>query len=85
MPKPKPFVFNDESVANSYGFIIPTSGISLKRFKQNPIMLDSHWNSTKSVLGKWEDVKVENGQLTGVPVFDSEDEDVTKIQGKRLY
>lgn len=82
MPKPKPFVFNDESVANSYGFIIPTSGISLKRFKQNPIMLDSHWNSTKSVLGKWEDVKVENGQLTGVPVFDSEDEDVTKIQGK---
>ncbi|WP_336069971.1 HK97 family phage prohead protease [Mesoflavibacter sp. CH_XMU1404-2] len=82
MPKPKPFVFNDESVANSYGFIIPTSGISLKRFKQNPIMLDSHWNSTKSVLGKWEDVKVDNGQLTGVPVFDSEDEDVTKIQGK---
>lgn len=82
MPKPKPFVFNDESVANSYGFIIPTSGISLKRFKQNPIMLDSHSNSTKSVLGKWEDVKVENGQLTGVPVFDSEDEDVTKIQGK---
>lgn len=82
MPKPTPFVFNDETIPNSYGFIIPTSGINLKRFKKNPIMLDSHFNSTRSVLGNWEDIKAENGKLTALPVFDSDDEDVTKIQGK---
>jgi len=87
MPNQKPkkqkrFVFNDEKVKNSYGFSIPTNGISLKRFKKNPVMLDSHWNSTHSVLGNWGDVKAEKGLLTGLPVFDSEDEDATYIEGK---
>ena len=81
MPK-KPFVFNDEKIKNSYGFSIPSKGISLKRFKKNPIMLDSHWNSTNSVLGKWENIKLENGILTGEPIFDSDDKDVAKIEGK---
>ncbi len=81
MPK-KPFVFNDEKIKNSYGFIIPTAGISLKRFAKNPMMLDSHYNSTSGVLGKWEDTKKENGLLTGTPVFDSEDEAAAKIEGK---
>lgn len=81
MPK-KPFVFNDEKEENSYGFSIPTKGISLKRFKKNPIMLDSHWNSTRSVLGKWENITVKGGLLLGEPVFDSEDENVTVIEGK---
>lgn len=82
MPRTTSFVFNDETIPNSYGFIIPTSGINLKRFKQNPIMLNSHSNHTSSVLGKWENIKAENGKLTAEPVFDSDDEDVTKIQGK---
>jgi HK97 family phage prohead protease len=78
----KTFVFNDEKEKNSYGFIIPTAGISLKRFAKNPMMLDSHNNSTSGVLGKWEDLKKENGLLTGSPVFDSEDEYAAKIEGK---
>jgi len=78
----KAFVFNDESVKNSYGFIIPTKGISLKRFKKNPIMLDSHYNSTHSVLGKWEEITTNKGLLLGKPVFDSDDENVTRIEGK---
>lgn len=78
----KPFIFNDESVKNSYGFAIPTKGISLKRFKKNPIMLDSHYNSTRSVLGKWENITVKGGLLLGEPLFDSEDESVTSIEGK---
>lgn len=81
MPK-KPFVFNDEKIKNSYGFIIPTGGISLKRFNKNPIMLNSHYNSTDHVLGKWENVVKEKGLLTGMPVFDSEDESVAKLEGK---
>ena len=78
----KTFVFNDETVINSYGFMIPTSGISLSRFKKNPVMLDSHWKSNSSVLGKWENIKKEKGLLSGSPVFDSEDENVTAIEGK---
>lgn len=81
MAKDKRFVFNDGS-KNSYGFIIPTDGISLKRFQANPVMLDSHYNSTHAVLGKWDDVKADKGVLTGIPVFDEDDEAVTKIAGK---
>jgi len=83
MPKKKKtFIFNDEAVINSYGFVIPTSGISLSRFKKNPVMLNSHYASNSNVLGKWENVKKEKGVLTGNPIFDSEDENVTTIEGK---
>lgn len=81
-PKNKTFVFNDEQVKNSYGFIIPTAGISLDRFKKNPVMLDSHWKSNSSVLGKWVNIKREKTLLTGEPLFDSADENVTTIEGK---
>lgn len=82
MSKKKQFVFNDEKVKNSYGFIIPTHGIALERFKKNPIMLDSHHNSTRSVLGKWENLVADKGLLMGEPLFDSEDENVSLIEGK---
>lgn len=79
---PKPFVFNDQNQANSYGFRIQTEGISLKRFSKNPMMLDMHYNSTSSVLGKWENWRVEKDLLLGDPVFDIEDPDVKKVAGK---
>jgi HK97 family phage prohead protease len=79
---PKPFVFNDQNQANSYGFRILTAGISLKRFKNNPMMLDQHYNSTQAVLGKWENVAVDKDLLLGEPVFDIEDKDALKVSGK---
>ena len=79
---PKPFVFNDQNQANSYGFRILTAGISLKRFNKNPIMLNQHWNSTSNVLGKWESLKVEKDLLLGEPVFDVADEEALKVSGK---
>jgi len=79
---PKPFVFNDENQANSYGFRILTAGISLKRFKNNPVMLDQHYNSTSAVLGLWENMTVDKSLLLGEPVFDVEDEAALKISGK---
>ena len=78
----KPFVFNDQNQANSYGFRILTAGISLKRFKKNPMMLNQHWNSTWAVLGKWENLKVEKDLLLGEPVFDVDDEEALKVSGK---
>ncbi|MCK8143201.1 caudovirus prohead protease [Flavobacterium sp. I-SCBP12n] len=79
---PKPFVFNDENQANSYGFRILTAGISLKRFKNNPVMLDQHYNSTSAVLGLWENMTVDKTLLLGEPVFDVEDEAALRISGK---
>lgn len=67
----KKFVFNDESVKNSYGFYIKTSGIDTRRFSQNPICLADHWNWTGSVIGVWEDVQADGSTLSGSPKFDT--------------
>lgn len=84
MPKPviKPFVFNDETVANTYGFFILTAGIDMTRFEKNPVMLSDHWNNNFYVLGKWSEWKKEGAVLTGMPIFDTEDEDAAKVAGK---
>lgn len=76
------FIFNDESVENSYGFSVVTSGIGLTRFKNNPVMLDSHYNSNSSVIGKWENIESSEGLLMGTPVFDTDDEKAKVIAGK---
>lgn len=85
MPKPtpiKPFVFNDETIVNTYGFSILTTGIDLKRFLKNPVMLSDHYNSNWNVIGNWFDVKKDKGLLHGMPDFDTEDQDTALIAGK---
>lgn len=77
-----PFVLNDENKVNSYGFRIRTSGIDLSRFQNNPVMLDDHWESTRYVVGKWNDIKKEGTNLTAIPEFDMEDEDAARLAGK---
>lgn len=82
-PSPlKPFIFNDETVENSYGFSILTEGIDLTRFAKNPVMLSDHFNSNRSVIGKWNNVTKEGAILTGLPEFDTEDPDTAVIAGK---
>ncbi|GAA4156643.1 hypothetical protein GCM10022217_15860 [Chryseobacterium ginsenosidimutans] len=71
MSEKRRFVFNDESVKNSYGFYILTSGIDIRRFSQNPVCLADHWNWTGSVLGIWEDIQAGSGTLSGTPKFDT--------------
>jgi hypothetical protein len=71
MSKKKRFIFNDESVKNSYGFFILTAGIDTRRFLQNPICLADHWNWTGSVLGTWGDIQTADGTLSGSPTFDT--------------
>jgi HK97 family phage prohead protease len=79
---PKPFVFNDETVYNCYGFRILSAGVSMDRFNQNPVMLDHHWNSNSSVLGAWRNIKLEGSTITGEPEFDTEDANAAAIAGK---
>ena len=75
----KRFVLNDDTVKNSYGFRVLTKGIKLDAFLKNPVCLNDHKNDTHHVLGRWEDLKAEGAMLTGLPVFDTQDE-----QGKEV-
>lgn len=83
----KRIVISDESL-NSYGFWVKTDGIQLDAFVKNPVML---WNHNRDYMGtvnaqlpigRWKDLKMENGVLTGEPVFDEADEFAVKIMKK---
>ncbi len=76
------FVLNDESKVNSYGFRVPNSGIDLTRFKSNPVMLDIHNPSSMTVIGRWENIRIEGGLLLADAVFDTADEYSKIIAGK---
>jgi hypothetical protein len=80
----KSFILSDESI-NSYGFRVLTDGISLKQFKKNPVMLFNHrsWGEGYTgPIGKWENIRVEDGKLMADPVFDDKDEFALKIKSK---
>lgn len=80
MGKKSSFILNDESLVNSHGFILLNSGADLERFKTNPVMLHSH--REEQVIGSWDNVRVEGSKLLADPVFDTEDDDAKKVQGK---
>lgn len=84
------FVVSTEQV-NKYGYRVLTSGIDVKEFRKNPIMLYNHHRSrgygdkaSKEVLppGKWENIRKEDGKLIATPVFDENDEFGKKLKGK---
>lgn len=56
------FVLSDET-PDSYGDIVSADGWQLARFRKNPIALFGHDNGFP--IGKWTDVRVENGKLRG--------------------
>ena len=72
-------ILSDESL-NSYGYRVLTSGMDVSRFEKNPVMLymhirDDDWHDIgEKAIGHWEDIKVEDGVLSAVPVFDEVDE-----------
>lgn len=83
----KTFVLSDESI-NSYGFRVITAGVDLTNFQKNPIMLwnhtRDHWDNNKVILpiGKWENIRVEEGSLKADAVFDMEDTFAASISRK---
>lgn len=83
----KRIVISDESL-NSYGFWVVTDGIDLSAFLKNPVMLwnhnrDDHGTVNAQLpIGIWKDLRIENGVLTGEPVFDEKDEFALKIKQK---
>jgi len=73
-------VLCDTNTVNSYGFRTDVEGIDLKRFKKNPVMLYNH--NPLQVIGKWDSIAIENGQLTAEPVFDMDDPFAAEIARK---
>ena len=61
----KTFVLSDETT-NTYKFKVLTSGIDLRKFLKNPILLRNHEGEA---IGFWENIRVEKNQLLAEPVF----------------
>ena len=58
---------SDETL-NCYGTWIRTEGVDLAQYQKNPVMLWMHWRGV--IIGTIKDIRVENGEITGEPVFD---------------
>jgi hypothetical protein len=80
MAMPEFFVLNDETQKNSHGFRLLNAGGDLERFKENPVMLDTH--DMKLVIGKWGDLRIDGTKLIANPIFDTEDKHGKRIAGK---
>jgi len=56
------FILSDETI-DRHGEVVTAAGWDLKLFKKNPIALLNH--SPHSIIGKWENVRVEGKRLLG--------------------
>lgn len=74
------FILCDGSRVNSHGFRTDLAGMDMERFKSNPVML--YFHDTLEVIGRWENLRVEDGKLLADAVFDMEDETGKKVAGK---
>lgn len=82
------FAISTEDI-NEYGFWILTSGVDLKYFLQNPVMLFEHETMDSSAgwkeklpIGKWTDVYAKDGVISGVPEFDQGDSFAMEVKRK---
>lgn len=53
---------------NSYGFRVLTAGVDTTQYQRNPVLLYMHERG--KIIGYMKDLRVENGEITGEPVFD---------------
>lgn len=76
------FVFNDETIVNSYGFRTLNAGINCVRFDGNPVMLNSHVNTTVMTLGNWENRVLKGSKMQGDSNFDLELATAKEVAGQ---
>ena len=85
--KPKTFVLSDDSI-NKSGSRILTVGIDIKEFKKNPVMFYNHHRSSNwdhpnlLPIGRWVNIRKEDGRLLADAEFDMDDEFAAKIARK---
>lgn len=78
--KKKTFVLCDGNRVNAHGFRTLLEGMILNRFESNPVMLYQH--NSDDLIGRWENLRVEDNKLLAEAVFDTEDELGAKVAGK---
>lgn len=66
---------------NSYGTRILTQGVDIEQYQRNPVLLYMH--SRGKVIGYLKDIRVENDEITGEPVFDEASE--LSVQAKKQW
>lgn len=64
----KRLIFSTAS-PNDQGGIVPNESIVLDRYLKNPVLLSDHMWATFAVLGILTDIRVVNGEYSGVPIF----------------
>jgi hypothetical protein len=73
---------------NAKGFWVKTDGIDISLYETNPIILWMHnrvfrgTNDEVLPIGKMTDIKIKNNEITGIPVFDENDDFACKIKSK---
>ena len=67
----KSFILSDSTRTNTKGFKIDLAGGKLERFNTNPVMLSEHDHS--KVIGRWDNLRIENSKLLADAVFDTDD------------
>lgn len=71
--KPIPYVILDSSVLTN-GLRVLVEGVDIEQFKKNPVMLYDH-NDWQLPIGKWANVRKENGMILADAILDYEDKD----------
>ena len=74
------FILSDTSKTNSHGFRIAMEGMDTSRFRENPVMLYMH--NDEDVIGRWHNLRVDDGRLLADAEFDQDDELAAKVAGK---
>lgn len=74
------FVICDNTL-NRYRWRLLVEGIDLEGFRKNPVACVQH-DTWKMPVGRWENVRVEDGVLKGTCVFDPNDEEAVKLYWK---
>ena len=86
----KTFVLYDDHRPNADGTRIHLSGLHLERFKKNPVMLYMHYRAAtpqekpdgSEVIGRWNNIRIQDNQLLAEAVFDENDAFAQKIARK---
>ena len=84
MEKQKKEVVISTERLNCYGSRVLTSGIDTTQYEKNPVLLYMHqrYGRENMPIGRIENLRLEENQLIGTPVFDMDDDDAKKIESK---
>jgi len=73
------FIICTEDV-NRHGYRVLLSGARLDNFKKNPVMLYDHDAYREKPIGRWENLRIQDGKLIATAVFADGDEAASQVR-----